>query len=78
MVTKVKWLDTRLRSEFEGPLKGVEQTGGSRSGGIVTDVDKNEHDMKLPRGVNMEAGDHCEEVAKAGVQAAWSFRCIRT
>jgi hypothetical protein len=51
VVTKVKWLHTELRSDFEGPPKGVEQTGGSRSGGIVTVVDENEHDMKLPRGV---------------------------
>jgi hypothetical protein len=43
---------------------GVEQTGGSRSGGIVTDVDEDEYDMRAPRRVSMKAGDHCEEVAK--------------
>jgi hypothetical protein len=43
---------------------GVEQTGGSRSGGIVTDVDEDEYDMRVPRRVSMKAGDHCEEAAK--------------
>ncbi|SCV51197.1 uncharacterized protein FFB14_11882 [Fusarium fujikuroi] len=31
-------------------MKGVEWTGGTRSGGIVTDVEEVEHDMKAPRG----------------------------
>lgn len=44
---------------------GVEQTGGSRSGGIVTDVDEDEYDMRAPRRVGMKAGDHCEGVAKS-------------
>jgi hypothetical protein len=70
VVAKVKWLDTELRSDFEGPFKGVEQTGGSRSGGIVTDVDENEHEMKLPRGVSTEAGDHGEEVARSRIKVA--------
>jgi hypothetical protein len=46
--------------------KGVEYTGGTRSGGIVTDVEDVEHDMRAPRGVSLKAGDQCEEVAKPG------------
>lgn len=75
VVKKVKKLHTELRSDLEGPSQAVEQTGGSRSGGIVTDVDENEHDMKLPRGVSTEAGDHCEEVAKSRTKVAWGTRC---